>query len=308
MNYFDCHADTLTELPLDADLWKNRYDLDLERVKGFAERYTQIFAIWKDRGQIGKRQPEDIFRQLYQRALQLLNAQKEKVIWCTGTHGMQSAHEAGKAAVFLSVEDVSLMGSLVERVRELGIRFVMLTWNYENEYACGAVSDQSRGLTKKGVDLVNRLLGQDVVLDISHLSDQGVEDIFQLTSRPVMASHSNVREICRHPRNLNQAQIRELIRRKGLMGLNFYGDFVGAQPDVMDLVRHADAVLQMGGEDILAIGSDFDGCGGRFPEGIRGVQSIPYLKEAMRKAGFTEIILEKIFSRNAERFLMENIK
>lgn len=326
MDYFDCHADTLTKIPLSEDLWENTCNLDLKRVRKFADKYTQIFAIWKDRAEIagGLEQQNQIFWQLYQRAVQLLQAQSEYLVWCRDALDMQAAHRAGKAAAFLSIEDISLiphfysakhmksgmpldMGSFAEYIRKLGFRFAMLTWNYENVYGCGAAADQSKGLTKEGRALVKELLGQRIVLDISHLSDQGAEDIFHMTDQPVMASHSNVRDVCSHPRNLKKEHLRELVRRGGLVGINFYKYFTGEQPQITDLLRHMDAVLDLGGADILAIGSDFDGCGNEFPQGITEASSVPYLKSILEREGFGSSLIEKIFFGNAERFLLQNV-
>lgn len=307
MNYIDCHADTLTQIPQGEDLLHNRCNLDLARVRKFANKHTQIFALWKDRAQLGDTDPKQAFQTMYQRAVQLLQGQPESVVWCKNAADMHFAHAEGKTAAFLAVEDISVMGSMVQQVSALGIRFAMLTWNYENEYACGATASQAKGLTKTGRTLVQHLLNQQIILDISHLSDQGVEDIFQLTDQPVMASHSNVRTICGHARNLQTSQIRELIRRGGLMGLNFYAPFVGAQPEITDLLHHLDAVLQLGGEDILAIGSDFDGCEDQFPSGIAGVQDIPHLRDLLEREGFGSRCIKKIFYQNAAQFLTKNL-
>ncbi|MDE6889045.1 MAG: membrane dipeptidase [Eubacterium sp.] len=310
MDYFDCHADTLTEIPASETLMKNSCCVDLTRVRRFAGRYTQIFALWKDKEELARTgmPTEEVFWQMYQAAMRLLLEQAAYVKWCQDVEDMRQAHAQGKAAVFLAVEDLSVMGELVDQLQRLGIRFAMLTWNYENTYGCGAVSDQSKGLTKEGCALVRRLVRQQVILDLSHLSDQGVEEVFQLTDRPVIASHSNVREICGHPRNLKKEHIRELIRRKGLLGMNFYREFVGAQPDIGHLLRHIDAVLELGGEDILALGGDLDGCGNELVYGIEGVQSIPFLRSELERAGMGNDVSEKMFWKNAARFFDENLE
>lgn len=90
--------------------------------------------------------------------------------------------------------------------------------------------------------------------------------------------------------------------------MNFFSNFVGEEPKVEDLLRHMDQVLEMGGEDCLAIGSDFDGCSGRFPEGIKGVQSVPDLRRALLAHGFGESLVEKIFHENAYRFCFGKCK
>ncbi len=306
MNYFDCHADTLTEIPLSENLMHNTCCLDLERVRRFTSHYTQIFAVWMDQEKIlqSRVSAEDAFQEAYQRSMRLMLEQSAYLKWCQNADDMKEAHAQGKAAVFLAVEDVSVMGSLAGQIRELGFRFAMLTWNYENAFGCGAVTNQSKGLTKEGREMARQLLDQQMILDISHLSDQGVEDLFQLTDQPVIASHSNVREVCSHPRNLKKEQIQELIRRKGLIGMNFYQEFVARRPKLTDLLRHMDTVLKMGGEDVLALGGDLDGCKNQLVQGIKGVQSIPDLKDAMEREGFGSGVIEKVFWKNAERFIL----
>ena len=308
MNYFDCHADTLTEIISGETLDQNSGDLDLNRLGDFVENYTQIFAVWKNAQNLNKEDPDRDFLQLYHRAIAYLEEENRKILLCKSGEDMKKAHSMRKAAAFLSIEDISLMGKYVENVREMGFRFAMLTWNYENKYGCGAAFDQEKGLTSEGKELVKTLLSQNLVMDVSHLSDQGVEDLFGLTDRPIIASHSNVREVWDRPRNIKKEHLKELIRRKGIIGMNFFSNFVGEEPKVEDLLRHMDQVLEMGGEDCLAIGSDFDGCSGRFPEGIKGVQSVPDLRRALLAHGFGESLVEKIFHENAYRFVLENVK
>lgn len=307
-HYFDCHADTLTNMKEgQGTLGENRCNVDLKRVSGFAERYTQIFAIWKDYQEMG-REPEENFRRLYDRAVSLLQAEADRLTWCRSGEEMELAHKAGKAAAFLSIEDLSIMGNLAEQIRDFGIRFAMLTWNYENQYACGSPTDQSKGLTEQGRNTVRMLLEQNIVLDISHLSDAGAEEIFSMTDRPVMASHSNVRAVCDQPRNLRKEQIRELIRRKGLIGMNLFSEFVGEKPEITDVLRHMDVILEMGGEDVLAFGGDLDGSSDRFPKGFYGVESIPLIREAMEREGFGRVLTDKIFFENARAFTLKNVR
>ena len=251
--------------------------------------------------------PEEEFLRLYRRAAELLEKADQKIIWCRNAQDMEEAHKSGKAAAFLSLEDISTAGRYAEQIYSLGFRFAMLTWNYENRYACGASSDQHRGLTEEGKELTKYLIDQGIILDISHLSDQGAEDLMTLTDAPIIASHSNVRSVCPHPRNLPEGLIRELIRRQGLIGINFFAPFVGENPQVEDLLRHMDVILSLGGEDVLALGGDLDGCDGVFPAGISGVETVPVLRERMEKAGFGAALIEKVFFENAENFIWRNV-
>lgn len=308
MHYFDCHADTLTEIAKEGEsLGRNTCDLDLERIEKFADSYTQIFAIWKDRKTMNSKEPEAEFLDLYQRGVDLLEKEDSRIVWCRSAVDMEEAHKKNKAAAFLSIEDLSIAGSYADQIRSLGFRFAMLTWNYENHYACGAAAGQHKGLTAKGKELVNNLLAQNIVMDISHLSDRGADDLLNMTDLPVIASHSNVRSVCGHSRNLPDSLIRELVRRKGIIGINFFAPFVGENPQINDLIRHMDAILNMGGEDVLALGGDFDGCDGMFPRNMTGAESVPLLKSEMEKTGFGVGLVEKIFAGNAESFIRRNV-
>lgn len=303
MNYFDCHCDTLTQIdPARETLFANGRDVDLARVSAFAERYTQIFAIFDDVSLTPDAGRDARFELLYDRARAYLSAQEDRIALVTSADEMHAAHEEGRAAAFLSIEDVSVMGNHVDELRDRGFRFCMLTWNHDNAYACGAAFDQRRGLTERGRSLVRELTAQGIMMDISHLSDAGAEEVFSLTEAPVMASHSDVRAISNMARNLERWQVEELIRRRGLIGLNFYAPFVGDGATIDTLLRHADYVLEAGGEDVLAVGGDFDGCDGHFPAGIEGVQSIPAVRAAFARS-FGENLAEKIFFGNAEAFI-----
>lgn len=252
---------------------------------------------------------EKEFEQLYQKATRVLEEAGSFIALCFSFEDMKNALKRGKSVAFLSMEDISLMGSHIEQIKELGFRFAMLTWNYENEYAYGAVADQTKGLKPQGKKIVEKLVKKGIVIDISHLSDAGVEDVFGLTDRPVIASHSNVRDICNQPRNLTEIQIREVIARHGVVGMNLYRPFVGdgSPVTVIDLFRHMDYILELGGEDVLVLGNDFDGCRGMFPEGISGVESVPYLKEQMEKAEFGKRVINKIFFENGYQFIEKNL-
>ncbi len=309
MNYFDAHADTLTEIQKVGDtLAKNTCDLDLERVRTFAGSYGQVFALWTDRKRL-QAPLEEEFRGIYDRAISLLTEQSERVCLCQKQDDLQTALSQGKTAALLAMEDLSLMGGKAEQIRQLGFTSAMLTWNYENEYGYGAACNQDGKLKEKGREMVKRLLEQQIVLDVSHLSDGGVEDLFQMTDRPVIASHSDVRELCDRPRNLRRDHIQEIIRRGGIIGMNLFRPFLGSGSHVGmdDLLRHMDYILELGGENTLVMGTDLDGCDKLFPDKIVGVESVPAMAAAMRKSGFGETLTEKILFRNALNFWDQNL-
>ena len=133
----------------------------------------------------------------------------------------------GRTALFLTVENGAVLGRDLRRVEELaraGVVMVTLTWNGEN--AIGSGSQTDHGLTAFGREAVRELIRWGIVLDVSHLNDRGFWDLMEETDGPVAASHSNARAMCPHRRNLTDRQAREIARRGGLVGLNYYSPFL----------------------------------------------------------------------------------
>ncbi len=166
--------------------------------------------------------------------------------------------------------------------------------------------DEKHGLTEKGREFVAEMERLGMIVDVSHLSDAGFWDVAEVTTKPFVASHSNARAVCGCVRNLTDDMIRVLADRGGCTGLNFCADFlkvlpVGeANPGVIeDVVRHALHITNVGGIEVLGLGSDFDGIDTN--EALPGGQSMLLLWNALHKAGFKEGELDKIFYSNVLR-------
>lgn len=200
---------------------------------------------------------------------------------------VERAVESGKIGAVLTVENLGFLNggvSGIAALKTVGVKMASLVWNSANAYAYpnlkfkdGApdiAARESRGLTAAGRAAVEELNKNGVICDISHLSDGGAEDVFALSELPVVASHSNCAAVCNVSRNLTDGQIKKIAESGGLVGLNFCRDFVveGAFADGLygtahtknvsvfeGLYRHFIHLVNVGGEDIAAIGSDFDG-------------------------------------------------
>ncbi len=166
--------------------------------------------------------------------------------------------------------------------------------------------DKEHGLTQKGCEFVIEMETLGMIPDVSHLSDAGFYDVLQITKKPFVASHSNARRVCRCARNLSNDMIRNLAERGGCMGLNFCADFLRepvmgeANPGAIeDVVRHALHITNLGGVEVLGLGSDFDGIDTN--EGVAGAQSMGLLWDVLHKSGYRESELDKIFYGNVLR-------
>jgi len=294
--YFDAHCDTITKW---RPLRENSCHVDLRRLSGFAPA-AQIFAVWAPDALAGPVYTELVLGRLRR---QLLRS-ADLVTICTSAAQAKAAAEAGKAAAFLSVEGAELLGCSPARLRGAftkGVRMVNITWNRDNALA-GAAMGSGGGLTARGRSFVEGCQTLGVAVDLSHISEAAFWDVLRLARRPVLASHSNAKALCDHPRNLTDAQFLALVKNGGCAGLNLCPDFLGQGRGIEAVIAHADHFLSLGGQKSLCLGGDLDGIGS-LPAGLRGVQDLGVLYEAMLRRNWSEKLVQDIFYHNLMRFM-----
>lgn len=344
MRWIDMHCDTLSEIAKQMktdentkeSLERNHLSVDIERLKK-AKASAQFFACYVNAAEYGDRADGTrCWDTAYQAVLDMIALAHEEA----GTDG--DFLIAGKAADIRMREENSRMTDVVagiltleeggvlngqlsrlENLYKLGIRLVTLTWNYVN--CIGAPNSRNRnimekGLSKFGIEVVEKMNTLGMIVDVSHLSDGGFWDCIRHSRAPVAASHSNARSICAHPRNLSDEMLRALGEKGGVAGLNFYSEFLrkgrgiqadsqmnaGRRASVEDIADHAVWMIRKAGEDAVALGTDFDGFEpASLPEGIRGVEDIEKVWDAMRKKGITPRQLDKIAYGNVMRVILE---
>jgi len=210
----------------------------------------------------------------------------------------------------LSCEGGEIFEGSLERFGELQsrarYRMIALTWNHENEIAYPAMGGTKNGLKPFGVQLLREMDRRGAIADVSHLNEAGFWDVCEKAALPPMASHSDCRWLCDVPRNLTREQVKALIDRKGFIGVNFYSCFLNADgpATLEDVVRHIDALCEMGAEDIVGFGSDFDGID-EWPAELPSPVGFPALMEALEKRGYSHSQLEKIAGLNLWRLLKQ---
>lgn len=218
------------------------------------------------------------------------------------------AQEAGKVGALLTVEEGGVCQGSLEKLRELhrlGVRLVTLTWNYENEL--GHPNGRAGGLSETGFAFVEEMERLHILVDVSHLSDDGFWDVCRCAKRPFLASHSSCRALYPHRRNLSDEMLRAIADRGGLVGVNFYAGFLtgGARTPTAAILDHLRHLIDVGGVELAALGSDFDGIDTPLDLGTAG--GMPRLAEAMDRHGFTPREIEAVCWRNAFRFLREGL-
>ncbi|TWT16078.1 dipeptidase [Planomicrobium sp. CPCC 101079] len=174
------------------------------------------------------------------------------------------ALKEGEIGAVLTLEGADAFGNDLAKLRHLyrlGVLSIGLTWNNANLCADGAGEPRGGGLTLLGKDVVQLNNEHRVFTDVSHLSEKSFWDVIELAQFPI-ASHSNARALCDHPRNLYDEQIQAMIKKNGLIHVVFCLDFIKEdKSNVMmpDLIKHIDHLCSLGGAGHVGIGSDFDG-------------------------------------------------
>jgi len=235
-----------------------------------------------------------------------MKANAAQISHVTTVAGIERAQREGKIAAVLSIENGDALGGEVRGVDDLyrqGVRMMGLTWNASNALGDGALGRQHGGLTDLGRAVLRRMSNLGMVVDLSHLSDQAFWDAVRTTRGPVIASHSNAAALYKHPRNLTDQQLREVARRGGVVGVNFYAGFLGAA--TLDRVLdHIDYMVKVMGIDHVALGSDYDGVP-QPPIGLEDISKLPNLTAGLQRRGYSTEQIHKILGGNALRVFRE---
>lgn len=302
----DCHCDTLTELyNKNASLYKNEQHFDIKRqiALGGGLQFCAIYV------------PTEVFR--YQGGLRytlcLLDKynQEIKKLHENGIDVLQvrTAEDAGnvlkhKAATLLAIEEGGAIDGSLEALRclyELGVRAMTLTWSNRNDIADGINEEATgSGLTLFGKQVVAEMNRLGMLVDVSHISTAGFWSVIETSTKPIIATHSNAKSLCSHPRNLNDEQIKALAQNGGLAGITFAGQFLEENwrnACIESVYKHIDYMLNLiGNDDHIGFGSDFDGIS-HPPYNIQGVQDYKPLIEYLSKY-YSDETINKITHQN----------
>lgn len=195
----------------------------------------------------------------------------------------------------------------IDTLYRMGLRVMGLCWD-GNELASSSSDEVDLGLSEEGKMMVDVLTGYGIIIDVSHLSDRSFYDVLERTAYPVIATHSNFRDVCNHPRNLTLDMARKIARRGGVIGLNLYPKFLSnsGRADKTDIYRHVDYALDKLGEDVLALGCDIDGIES-YPCGFSEDVSIHDTLVDILLERYSYGVVEKIAGLNAINFFKGNL-
>lgn len=306
MKFFDLHCDTIGECCKNkTSLRKNNLHISLEKAKNF-ESYTQVFAIWIP-DELRKEKAVSYFETVCDYYNSEILRNKDLI---TKYDPLKKDEKRIKS--ILAVEGGAALGGTIDGLYHLydrGVRILTLTWNAPNEIASGAFS--SGGLTEFGKEVIKKCEKLKMVIDVSHLNRQSFFDVAENTGKPFIASHSNPDIISTdsgRKRNLTDEQIEIIKNRGGLIGINFYKDFLDVEnkSGIDALKVHLDYLLERGCENVIAFGGDFDGCD--LSNGISGIESIEEICNSLLKSGYNEELINNLFYNNADLFFEKMIQ
>ena len=304
MRFFDLHCDTIGECSNNKlSLRNNDLHIDLERAKCL-EAYTQAFAIWI---------PDEL-RKVF--AVEYFNKAADYFYKEIETNNdlisLYGDKKNTPIKAILAVEGASACGGTIDGLHHLynkGVRLITLTWNAPNEIGSGAFSEG--GLTDFGKEFIKEAEKLGIILDVSHLNRQGFYELAEIATKPFIATHSNANIVNNEfgkKRNLDIEQIEKIKQNNGLIGLNFCRDFIEDEnaEGIASLQRQIEYFLSLGCENIIAFGSDYDGC--TVHNDLCGIEKIPSVYNALADRGVDEGILKKLFWENAEEFFKRNFE
>lgn len=306
MKVFDMHCDTLLGgSHKQLDLVNDQLHISLDKLGGFS-RYVQCFAVFipdQFRGQGAI----DFFDRTFAYYKAQTEKYADKMEWIRS--GKELDEPKKPITGILTIEGgCALAGDLsrVKLLKDQGVAMMTLTWNGPNELGCG--TSKNEGLTEFGKEAIREMERVGMLVDLSHISDAGFEDACSVAKKPLIASHSNSRAVCGHIRNVTDAQFKEYVKRGGLVGLNYARDFICDEPEKADfewLYRHIEHFLSLGGEKVVALGSDFDGA--HVPDCLNSAEKNADFYEYLLKKNLNEDLVRDIFFENASRVFQEYV-
>lgn len=308
MNFpvFDLHCDTALAL-LGKDmvrsdsLRRNKLHIDLERAATLS-CYAQCFACFTTpfMEKWHNISPVTVFeRELAGITLQL-EENSDLIAQAFTPEDIEENCKNGKMSAILTIEGPAGFDfdpAMLEMLYRVGFRITSLGWNESNVLAGSHVT--GGGLSDLGREYVREAQRLGMLVDVSHLSDQGFWDLMEITNAPIVATHSNSRAICDHSRNLTDDMFLAICRTGGVAGFNQCAPFVGERPTLDTVCDHILHFLELdpSGKHI-ALGGDLDGCD-EMPEGFVGIQSYPLMAERLMERGLSRHMVEDIFWNNA---------
>jgi len=303
---FDLHCDTALELidkskDTTVSLRQNHLHIDLNRA-GKLPGYAQCFACFTTPEMLRwfGMSPQGVFNQEIESILHGLKQNDDLISLASSSKQILENQRCGRMSAILTIEGPAGFGydpARLEGLYEMGFRITTLGWNESNVLTGSHVTGE--GLSDLGREYVKEAQRLGMIIDVSHISDTAFWQIMEMTTAPVIASHSNSRAVWDVSRNITDEMFLALCNTGGLVGINLFTDFLGDHADLNTVCDHITHFLNMDPDGFhIALGGDLDGCD-QLPNGFNGIQDYPKLADTLLSRGVSEQIVERVFWSNA---------
>ena len=316
MKIIDLHCDTISKIyekrkqGLITNLRKNNFDVDL--IKMVNSNYlVQCFAIFVKYPQ----------KNIFKTTLEMINLYQQEIKnnsdlieFAYSYEQIKENYNNSKMSAILTIEEGNVIENNINNISilaKLGVKIMTLTWNVYNEigYPNNVFENriENNNITDFGKKVILELNRNNIIIDVSHLNDQGIKDVLKISTKPIIASHSNCRSVCNHVRNLPDYLILEIKEKKGLIGINYYPNFVSKENNSIDeLIKHLLHLKQINCLDIVSLGSDFDGIEKHLKE-LQNCNDLKNLVDKLKEYKFTLDEIENICYKNSLKFFAKNL-
>ena len=302
---FDLHCDTALALSERAEVYtslrSNQRHIDLTRA-GELGGYAQCFAMFTtpDFDQWYGKPVTEVFDTMLSNLEQEIELNSDIIAMAGSTAEIEANRASGKMSAILTLEGPAGINFDAGRLEELykrGFRISTLGWNEKNILV--GSHRTGGGLTDAGKEYVRECQRLGILVDVSHISDEGFWDIMEITEAPIVASHSNLRSVCDHSRNLTEDMYLSIVQTGGTAGINLCAPFIKAEGADFDAT--CDHIIRMLEIDPtgkhVSLGGDLDGCD-ELPRGFVGIQSYNALADRLLERGLDEKTIRDIYWNN----------
>ena len=314
MKIIDFHCDTMLKIfesDIGAGLKNNDFQVDIAKLKQ-GNSLAQFFALFFELDVLRekKKSPFEHTMEMLEVFEEEIRKNSKDIALTTDSKSLLKNEREGKVSAFLTIEEGEAMeGSLdkLEHFYKRGVRLITLTWNHENQIGFPNIryKNRDRGLKPFGKEVIEGMNHLGMLIDVSHLSDQGFWDVVEGSREPFVASHSTARSVKAHPRNLSDEMLKALGNCGGVAGINFANYFLSDDPisKIKAMLEHMRHMINVAGLETVVLGTDFDGISSDLE--IENMGEMQKLVFAMENRGFTAKEIEYITHKNGQRIIRE---
>ena len=329
ISIIDSHCDTPMFFEYGIDIGKDNSSLKVNLKKLGAENETVDYTLKMDIPKMEKGMLDAVFmvayipqgvrtprasQQAFEKTVNIINQIKKQIEnnqaivtqACT-VSDLKDNKAGGKKSIFIGIENGYAIGQdigNIKRFAEMGVKYITLSHNRNNDICdANAGTPEHNGLSEFGKEVVKEMNRCGIIVDISHTSEKTSFDVLQISCYPVIASHSSVKALCNHPRNLSDKLIKAIANKGGVVQICLYHGFLkqGGIASLKDAIDHIDYVVRLVGIDYVGIGSDFDGGGGI--KGLQNANELPQITMELIRRGYSDADIAKIWGGNLIRVL-----